>query len=168
MKTTGNLKRLDDFNVYTPAQLRALEAQAGALSDPDGLTQRQRIVSWICRILAATIMVETLFYKFTGADESVYIFSKMHTEPWWRWGQGIWELLAAICLLMPRLGWAGGILTTGAMGAAILSHMTWLGYSILGDHGLLFAMAVITFVGGFTVLVLHRREIPFTSPVSYW
>jgi len=138
MRTPGNLNRLDDFEVYTPSQLRALEAQSTEL-------WRRRTHAppahreWTCRIIAAAIMLETLFYKFTGAEESVYIFSKMHTDPWWRWGQGIWELLAAIGLLTPRYAWAGGILTTGAMGAAILSHMTWLGFSILGDRGLLLA-----------------------------
>jgi len=45
---------------------------------------------------------------------------------WYR----LWELFTSIGLLAPRLRWAGGILTTGAMLAAILSHMTWLGYSI--------------------------------------
>ena len=167
MKHSGKLKTLDDFEVYTPSQLRALEAQVNELSD-DGLTSKQRIVSWVCSLIAAGIMIETLFFKFTGAEESVYIFSKMHTEPWWRWGQGIWELLASIGLLLPRWRWAGGILTTGAMGAAIFSHMTWLGFSILGDHGLLFGMACVTFVCGFTVLMLHRREIPFTTPLTYW
>lgn len=168
MKHSGNLNRLDDFEVYTPSQVRALEAQGAELTGDDGLTRRQCIVSWTCRITAAGIMLETLFYKFTGAEESVYIFSKMETDPWWRWGQGIWELAAAIGLLTPRLGWAGGILTTGAMGAAILSHMTWLGFSILGDHGLLFGMACVTFICGFSVLMLHRREIPFTTPLTYW
>ena len=169
MKHPGKLKTLDDFEVYTPSQLRALEARAeAALSGDDGLTRRQRVASWVCSLVAAVIMIETLFFKFTGAEESVYIFSKMHTEPWWRYGQGVWELLASIGLLLPRWEWAGGILTTGAMGAAILSHMTWLGYSILGDHGLLFGMACATFICGFTVLMLHRREIPFTTPLTQW
>jgi hypothetical protein len=46
--------------------------------------------------------------------------------------------------------------------------MTWLGFSILGDGGLLFGMACVTFVCGFSVLMLHRREIPFTTPLTYW
>src|SRR5262249_628613 len=100
--------------------------------------------------------------------ESIYIFKKMGTEPWWRWGQGIWELLASICLLCPRLKWAGGVLGTGAMLAAILSHLTWLGYSIQGDHGLLFCMAITSFSACFTVLILHRHQIPFVTPLSSW
>jgi hypothetical protein len=113
-------------------------------------------------------MIETLFFKFTAAPESVYIFSKMGTEPWMRWMQGIWELLAAIGLLWPRMKWAGGILTTGAMLAAILSHMTWLGYSIQGDHGLLFCMALVTFACGVTVMWIYRHHIPGYVPATMY
>jgi len=93
---------------------------------------------------------------------------RLGTEPWMRWIQGIWELLASLCLLTPRLRWMGGILTTGAMSAAILSHMTRLGFSVMGDHGLLFCMAITTFTCGFTVLILHRHQIPFVTPLSNW
>jgi hypothetical protein len=50
---------------------------------------------------------------------------------------------------------------------AILSHLTWLGYSIQGDHGLLFGMAIISFLSCATVFI-HRDEIPFVTPLSYW
>ena len=113
-------------------------------------------------------MIETLFFKFTGATESKYIFKKMGTEPWMRWVQGLWELTASIGLLLPRLRWAGGILTTGAMLAAILSHMTWLGYSIQGDHGLLFGMALVTFTCGFTVMWTYRHHIPGYVPATMY
>ena len=168
MKQYGNLKRLDDFEVYRPsaAALRAANRRHEKL--PETLTRGQRIASWICASIAAAIMIETLFFKFTGSAESHYIFQKMGTDPWMRWGQGIWELLASICLLAPGLRWMGGILTTGAMGAAILSHMTWLGYAVLGDHGLLFGMALTTFTCGFTILIMHRHQIPFVTPMSYW
>ena len=62
----------------------------------------------------------------------------------------------------------GGILTSGAMMAAILSHMTWLGYSIQGDHGLLFCMALFSFGCGFTVMILYRHSIPWITPLSSW
>ena len=45
----------------------------------------------------------------------------MNMEPWWRYGQGVWELVASILLLTPRFAWAGGILTLGAIGSAIVS-----------------------------------------------
>jgi hypothetical protein len=168
MKHSGNLPKLENFQSYRPSAAALRLAQQRHVELPDTLTRHQRIVSWICCFIAAGIMIETLFFKFTGAAESKYIFEKMGTEPWWRWGQGIWELFASICLLTPRLRWAGGILTSGAMLAAILSHMTWLGYSIQGDHGLLFCMALTSFASGFTVLILHRHEIPFITPLSYW
>jgi len=66
------------------------------------------------------------------------------------------------------LRWAGGILTTGAMAAAILSHMTWLGYSIQGDHGLLFSMALVTFTCGFTVMWTYRHHIPGCVPATMY
>jgi len=168
MKYQQNLPKLENFQVYRPsaATLRAADQWEGEPADT--LSPRQRVVSWICQLIAAGIMIETLFFKFTAAPESVYIFRKMGTEPWWRWGQGIWELLASICLLIPRLRWMGGILTTGAMLAAILSHLTWLGYSVMGDQGLLFGMAIVTFLCGFTVMILHRHSIPWITPLSSW
>ena len=166
MKHSGNLPKLENFQSYRPSAAALRLAQQRHVELPDTLTRHQRIVSWICCFIAAGIMIETLFFKFTGAAESKYIFEKMGTEPWWRWGQGIWELLASIGLLWPRMRWAGGILTTSAMSAAILSHLTWLGFSIQGDHGLLFGMAIFTFVGGFTVMMLHRHSIPNYVPLS--
>jgi hypothetical protein len=166
MKRYQNLDKLEDFQVYQPSAARLRAASQRRVPLADTLTRGQRIASWICCLIAAGIMLETLFFKFTGAPESVYIFSKMGTEPWMRWVQGFWELFAAIGLLIPALRWAGGILTTGAMGAAILSHLTWLGFSIQGDHGLLFCMALVTFTCGLTVTILHRFEIPGYVPAT--
>jgi len=168
MNSARHLEKLERFQAYNPTAAELWEASKHEVEPADTLTRRQKILSWVCCLIAAGIMIETLFFKFTGAPESVYIFKRMGTEPWWRWGQGIWELLASICLLWPRMKWAGGILTTGAMLAAILSHMTWLGYSIQGDHGLLFGMACVTVVCGFTVLMLHRDSIPNYVSMSRW
>lgn len=168
MKSHHNLNKLEDFEVYRPTQAELRAAARRQLENADTLTRRQHIVTWICSLIAAGIMIETLFFKFSAAPESVYIFSKMGTEPWMRWVQGFWELFASVGLLWPRYRWLGGVLTTGAMAAAILSHMTWLGYSIRGDHGLLFCMAITTFICGATVLMLHRRHIPGYVSSSTW
>jgi len=168
MRKSGHLPRIDNFEAYRPtaASLRSIAPRESAPQEV--LSRNERITSWVCSLIAAAIMIETLFFKFTASEESVYIFSKMGTEPWMRWVQGIWELGASIGLLVPRLRWVGGILTTGAMGAAILSHMTWLGFAIMGDHGLLFAMAVTTFICGFTVMCIHRHAIPFVDSLPRW
>jgi hypothetical protein len=169
MSPTRHVEKLQRFVAYNPSAAELLEAAKREPSyDEDTLSPRQRIASWVCQLVAASIMIETLFFKFSAAPESVYIFRKMGTEPWWRWGQGIWELLASICLLIRPLRWLGGILTTGSMLAAILSHLTWLGFSVMGDHGLLFGMAIITFTCGFTVMILHRHSIPWITSLSSW
>lgn len=164
MNNARHLEKLEHFKAWNPSAAQLADAMKRDYEDADTLSKREHIVTWVCALIAAGIMIETLFFKFTGAPESKYIFSKMGTEPWMRWVQGIWELLASIGLLLPALRWAGGILTTGAMAAAILSHMTWLGYSIQGDHGLLFGMALVTFACGVTVLWIHRHRIPGYVP----
>lgn len=118
------------------------------------------IFSWILRIVAAVILLQTLFFKFTAAPESVYIFTKVHAEPWGRIGSGVIELIAAILLLWPRYTWLGSLLTLATATGAILSHLTLLGIEVQGDKGLLFALAITIFVASALNLFLHRSEIP--------
>jgi putative oxidoreductase len=132
------------------------------------------VFSWLCRILAAVILLQTLFFKFTAAPESVYIFTKfgmfIHSyipfasigtaEVSGRIGSGIVELIAAVLLLTPRFVWAGSVLAMGATGGAIASHLTFLGIEVLGDNGILFFLAIAVFVTSTTALFLHRMQIP--------
>lgn len=118
------------------------------------------ILSWVLRIVAAVILLQTLFFKFTGAPESVYIFTKVHAEPWGRIGSGVIELIAAILLLTPKYTWLGSLLTLGTAAGAILSHLTLLGVEVQGDKGLLFGLAVTIFVCSALNLYIHRAEIP--------
>ena len=124
-----------------------------------------RVVSWICRIVAAVILLQTLYFKFTGAEESVYIFTKIGAEPWGRYASGVVELFAAVLLLLPRTSWAGALLATGVMAGAIGSHLTKLGIVVQNDGGLLFALAVTVLVCALTTAYLHRRQIPFLGPM---
>jgi putative oxidoreductase len=118
------------------------------------------IVSWLLRIVAAVVLLQTLFFKFTAAPESVYIFTKVGLEPWGRIGSGVIELIAATLLLTPRFTWLGSLSAMGIMAGAIFSHLTLLGIEVQGDKGLLFTLAVIVFVAATINLVLHRTEIP--------
>jgi predicted neutral ceramidase superfamily lipid hydrolase len=119
-------------------------------------------VSWILRGIAAVILLQTLFFKFTGAKESVYIFSMLGMEPWGRIGSGIAELAAAALLLIPSTVVFGALLSLGVITGAILSHLVKLGIALpaVGDHGELFALALIVFVCSAAVLVMHRAELP--------
>src|SRR5216117_419449 len=129
------------------------------------LSKTLRIVDWILRIIVAVILLQTLFFKFTGAKESIYIFTTLGAEPWGRIGSGVVELIASILLLMPRTAVFGAILALGTICCAIFAHLTRLGIRIpaVDDHGELFALAVLVFVGSLVTLYLHRRQIPIVG-----
>ena len=124
------------------------------------LTRTESIVSWILQLTVAAILFQTLFFKFTGAEESVYIFSTLGIEPWGRIGSGLVEAVAVILLLYPPTAVYGAILALGTISVAIFSHLTKLGIVVKDDGGLLFALALIVFVGSLTLLWLRRAEVP--------
>jgi putative oxidoreductase len=119
-----------------------------------------RLIDWILRLTAAVILAQTLWFKFTAAPESVYIFDKVGLGAPGRIGSGIAELIAAILLVIPRTAWLGAILALGVMGGAIMSHLTVLGIVVMDDHGELFGLAVTVALCSAIVLVVHRRDIP--------
>jgi len=105
--------------------------------------KRAEIFYWMARMVAALIMVQTLYFKFTASEESVFIFATIGMEPWGRVGIGILELLAAILILIPSSVWAGSVLAFGLMIGALGMHLTLLGIEVKGDGGQLFIYAVI-------------------------
>ena len=89
-----------------------------------------KIIYALARIVAAFIMIQSLFFKFSGAEESIYIFTTVHMEPWGRYGVAIAELIASILILLPRTAWAGGVMTAGLMAGAISMHFIFLGIAV--------------------------------------
>jgi len=126
----------------------------------NSLSKNTMILSWILRITAAVILAQTLFFKFTAAPESVYIFDKVGLGAPGRIGSGIAELIAAILLLIPGTVWLGAGLALGVMGGAIMSHLTVLGIVVMNDHGLLFGLALTVALSSAILLLIHRRSIP--------
>ena len=118
------------------------------------------LLSWACQLTAAAILGQTLFFKFTGAPESRYIFSTLGLEPWGRIGTGVVELIAVALLLYPKTPVLGAVLAVGLMGGAILSHLTRLGIEVQGDHGLLFKLALTVLLASLLIVTLRRRELP--------
>ena len=118
------------------------------------------IFSWILRVVAAFIMLQTLYFKFTGAPESIYIFETVGLEPFGRYASGVAELIASVLLLIPRTTWLGAIIALGVISGAIMSHLTVLGIEVMGDGGALFGMAIIVFVSSGILLFLNRGDIP--------
>jgi len=127
------------------------------------------IVSWALRGIAAVILLQTLFFKFTGARESVYIFSTLGMEPWGRIGSGVVELIASILLLLPSTVAYGAIMSLGVISGAIFFHLTKLGIALplVDDHGELFALAVVVFVCSLAVLIMHRRQLPLYGRLAF-
>jgi putative oxidoreductase len=127
------------------------------------LTTTQNVIAWICQVIVAVILFQTLFFKFRGAEESVYIFSTLGLEPWGRIGSGVVELVACLLLLHPKTAALGALLAAGVISGAIFSHLTKLGIVVKDDGGLLFALALIVLVGSIAILVIRRAQIPIVG-----
>ncbi len=125
-------------------------------------TKAFMVASWGLRLTIAVILLQTLLFKFSVAKESVYIFSTLGMEPWGRIGSGIFELVASVLLLVPSTVTVGAAMAVAATGSAILFHLTKLGVALtpVGDHGELFALAVVVTVSAMMVLLMHRQELP--------
>jgi uncharacterized membrane protein YphA (DoxX/SURF4 family) len=116
-------------------------------------------ISWAAQIIAAIILGQTLFFKFTGAEESVALFTKLGAEPFGRYIAGTMELIAVILLLSSRTAWIGALLGIGVMSGAIISHLTIIGIESNGDGGLLFGLAIVTLICCSTVAYLRKSDI---------
>ncbi|MFP5042517.1 DoxX family protein [Parasediminibacterium sp. JCM 36343] len=119
----------------------------------------QTTLLWISRIVAAIIMLQTLFFKFTAAPESVYIFTKVGIEPWGRIGSGIAELLASLLIIFPKTSIYGAILAVGVMAGAIASHLFILGIEVMGDHGQLFIYALLVTISSLYIIWVSKNQL---------
>ncbi len=124
------------------------------------LCKRHNVVSWILQLIAAAILAQTLFFKFSGAPESKFIFTTLGVEPWGRVATGLAELVAVLLLLTTRFAVIGAGLAMALMFGAIGSHLTKLGIVVQNDGGLLFALAVTVLASSAVVLFLRRRQLP--------
>ena len=122
-----------------------------------------RALDWIVRLVAAGVLLQTLFFKFTAAPESVFIFTTLGLEPWGRIGSGVAELIASVLLLWTPTAGLGGVLAVGLMTGAIVSHLTRLGIEIQGDGGLLFGMACLVWLCGAATAVVHGADLPLVG-----
>ena len=115
-------------------------------------------VSWLLRIAAALILLQTLYFKFTAHPESVELFTKLGVEPWGRIGTGVIELITGILLLIPATAFVGAFLGTGLMAGAILSHLTVIGIESKGDGGQLFTLAIVVLVLCLLIQLIHKEQ----------
>ena len=116
------------------------------------------IILWIFRLLAALIMLQTLYFKFTAHPQSVHLFTILGMEPWGRIGIGVLELIASLLILYPRTTGYGALLGLGLMSGAIFFHLTRLGIKFDGDYGL-FTYAVLTFISCAVLVLFYRKDL---------
>lgn len=117
------------------------------------------IFIWIIKLIAVVILVQTLYFKFTGAEESIYIFTTLGIEPYGRIGSGIVELIASILILIPRTTLLGALIGLGTMLGAIFSHLFVLGIVVKNDGGELFILAIITLLCCTILIIQNRNKI---------
>lgn len=127
--------------------------------------KNRNLFIFLLKLIVAVILLQTLYFKFTGAPESIYIFQTIGMEPWGRIGSGIVELLAVILIFFPRTTWLGAILALGSMAGAIFFHLTKLGVEVMDDGGLLFGLACVVFISSLIILWNQRSKIPVLKKV---
>jgi uncharacterized membrane protein YphA (DoxX/SURF4 family) len=119
----------------------------------------KKIGTWILKLLAAFILLQTLVFKFSASDESVYIFSTLGMEPWGRIGTGIMELIASVLILFPKTTGIGAVLGAGLMSGALFFHFTKLGLVVQNDGGQLFIYALLVFLSCVALAIIYRRDL---------
>ena len=122
-------------------------------------SRMKTILYWAARIIAVVLMVQTLYYKFQGAEESVYIFTTVGMEPWGRILVGSLELIASVLILINSTVWLGAGLALGLMMGAVFMHLTILGIVVKGDGGQLFLYAVIVSVCSSIILLVNKEKV---------
>jgi len=113
----------------------------------------------VSSILAAVILLQTLYFKFTGAPESVYIFNTLGVEPYGRIGTGVLELFISVLLLFRKTSLLGAVFGMAVISGAILSHVFILGIEVQNDGGFLFILALIVFILCLITIILQRDKL---------
>lgn len=122
-----------------------------------------KLISRIAAYIAAVILFQTLYFKFTAHPDSVYIFSQLGMEPYGRIGIGVMELITGFLLIFPATRGIGAIVALGTISGAIFFHITQLGIVVNNDGGTLFLLAVAVFVLSLLIAWLERKHIPIVK-----
>ncbi|MES2863087.1 MAG: DoxX family protein [Bacteroidota bacterium] len=111
------------------------------------------------KVIVAIILLQTLYFKFSGNPESVYIFEKLGAEPFGRIGSGIIELIASILLFVDKTKFYAALTIVGTMLGAIISHLFILGIEIMNDGGTLFILAVIALISSAILTIYYLSDL---------
>lgn len=127
-------------------------------------------IYYVLRVAVAAILIQSLYFKFTGHPEAQHIFGTLGVEPYGRIGLGIFELATSILLLIPRTFFYGLVLAIGLMIGAIATHLfTEVGIVVKwddkSDNGELFLMACIAFILAIISFLLECKSRKL-SPIT--
>ncbi|WP_425389463.1 DoxX family protein [Ekhidna sp.] len=100
------------------------------------------LVHIIPRLIVAIILAQTLPFKFSGSEESVWIFEQIGWEPWGRYLIASIETVSTIFLLT-NYYIIGAIISLSIISAANFLHFTKLGFIVNDDGGTLFILSII-------------------------
>ncbi|MEK9612726.1 MAG: DoxX family protein [Flavobacteriaceae bacterium] len=119
-------------------------------------------INFLLRLIIAIILLQSLYFKFTGHAEAKHIFNTLGAEPWGRIILGCIELFVGITLLLPKTKFRATLVAAGLMVGALGAHLfTPLGVVIRwegnSDNGELFIMALIALVLSIISLILHAK-----------
>jgi putative oxidoreductase len=133
-----------------------------------GWTRACLVIPWLAQIVVAVVLAQTLFFKFTYAPETQYIFASRGGRPA-ATAVGTVELICVILLLIPRTAAIGALLALMTISGAIFLHLTSLGIQVEDpvthekDGGLLFGLALTVAVGSIVVLAFRWRQLPIVG-----
>lgn len=123
------------------------------------MSKASKIATRILSIIAAVILLQTLYFKFSAHPDSVFLFTELGMEPWGRIGVGVFELITGILLLYPKTSKYGAVLGAGVIAGAIYFHLFILGIVVNNDGGALFGMALAVFISSLSIIVIHRKSL---------
>lgn len=123
------------------------------------MSKSKKIFNRILAILAALILLQTLYFKFSAHPDSVQLFTELGMEPWGRIGIGILELIAGLLLLYPKTTSFGALLSFGIISGAVFFHLFVLGIEVNNDGGGLFTMALAVFISSLILIIMNWKEL---------
>jgi len=117
--------------------------------------------------VSVNLLYAAILLKFAGAPGAVALFTKMSqavhglvSQPVFRLGSGVFEMVVAALLLIPKTARLAAGLIVAWMTAVILSHIFVLGY------GWFFVDALMLMVLAVIYLLLTRRHSHWSEPES--
>ncbi len=144
------------------------------------LKNKKNIIKTVLSLFIAVILIQGLFFKFTGSPETDHIFNTLDA---WAAGLGFGglfvppgifnayvvgsaELVASLLLLAglfmkrPLFTALGSVMALGVISGAVFFHLfTPLGIVVMDDGGSLFAMAVGVWASSLALIIMHKSTL---------